>query len=180
MKIPKDNNSFIVRECEKIEKVNKNKIKIIIVIVVSLIIFLSGYCLAKYETAKDVLTNSKIAMPIINVEGEVTSKISALSNIGYYDFTVKNYNQEKVSDVSLNYSIEIISSTDESISFKLYKGEEEINLENNKTEPIYIESLNQVEHSYRLEVMYDKTKSNSQKDILEDVQIKVHSEQARL
>jgi hypothetical protein len=144
---------------------------------------LTGYCSAKY--AKNLYFNesAKIATPVISVEGTENTKISAIDNTGTYKFVVKNYNDEKVSDVTQNYSIEIISNTDESIEYKLYRNneneQEEVELTDKKTGLIQIENSNKVEHEYTLQVVYDKTKSNSEQDILEDVQIKVHSEQAR-
>lgn len=143
-------------------------------------LFLSGYVLAKYEMSKELTKSSKIAVPILEVEGTQSSKISAINNIGFYDFNVKNYNENKISDVSQNYNIEIISNADESIFFELYKGGEKVELKDNKTSNIYIEGTKEEKHEYRLKVIYDKTKSNSEKDILEDVQIKVHSEQSRI
>lgn len=147
---------------------------------ISFVIVVSKYCFAKYETSKEILKSSRIAVPVLEVEGDKTTKISAINNIGYYDFDVKNYNEKNISDVSQNYSIEIISKVDESIIFELYKGEEQIKLTNNKTKNIYIEGSKEQKHSYRLKVSYDKTKSNTEKDILEDVQIKVHSEQSKI
>ena len=35
------------------------------------------------------------------------------------------------------------------------------------------------EHNYKLEIVYDKTKSTSLSDIVENIQIKVHSEQKK-
>ena len=98
---------------------------------ISFVIVVSKYCFAKYETSKEILKSSKIAVPVLEVEGDKTTKISAINNIGYYDFDVKNYNEKNISDVSQNYSIEIISKVDESIIFELYKGEEQIKLTNN-------------------------------------------------
>lgn len=158
---------------------NKNKIRTLVIVIILIGIFFSGYCLAKYEIEKDILSNSKIAVPVLEVEGTETAKISAINNIGYYDFTVKNYNEKNISDVVQNYYIEIISNTDEAIVFNLYDGENIVNLNNNKTDIMQIGAFSKIEHSYRLEVCYDKTKSNSEKDILEDVQLKVHSEQEK-
>ena len=143
-------------------------------------VFFSGYCLAKYNITKGTISKTKIAVPVLEVEGYESAKISAINNIGYYDFVVKNYNNDNISEVPLNYTIEVVSNVDNSISFKLYKENEEIILNNNKTNTIYIEGEEEIEHSYRLEVAYDKTKNNSEQDILENVQIKINSEQAKV
>lgn len=160
-------------------KINKKIYKILIITILCLIIYFSGFCLAKYKTTKQVSSVSKIALPILNVEGAEITKISGINNKGYYNFVVKNYENDKVSEVPLDYYIEIISNTDESVNFKLYKDNELISLNNKRTEKINIKSIEKTEHSYRLEVTYDKNKSTSEKDILEDVQLKIHSEQAR-
>ena len=124
--------------------------------------------------------DSKIAVPVLEVQGTEVTKISEINNVGYYDFIVKNYNEQNISDVSQNYTIEIISNTDEAIEYELYNGEEKIELDDNKTENIYIKGLEKEEHAYRLKITYDETKTNSEENILEDVQVKIHSEQNRV
>lgn len=136
--------------------------------------------MAKYEITKKLFVKSNIAVPVLEVEGTEATKISDINNIGYYEFTVKNYNEKKVSDVSQEYNIEIVSNTDDTIEFELLEGDEPVNLYENKTENISIEGVKKEEHNYRLKVSYDSSKNNSEKDILEDVQIKVHSEQAKI
>ncbi len=144
----------------------------------SIIVF-SGVCFARYEAQKTIIANTQIAVPILTVEGKESAKVTANEPKGYYDFIVKNYKNKKVSEVAQNYTIEVISNTDESIGFKLYQGEKQIKLDNKKTNPIRIKKGKKDAHKYRLEVVYDSKKSNSQENILEDVKIKIHSEQAR-
>ena len=166
--------------CENIKNILKKRIKIIITLSIALIIFFSGFCLAKYEISKTFNASSKVANPVLEVKGTEEAKISAINNIGYYDFIVKNYNEKGISEIPQNYNIEIISNTDESIEFELYRENEKINLINNKTEDFLIENLEKKEHTYRLKVSYNKEKSNSPNDILEDVQIKIHSVQKKI
>ena len=78
------------------------------------------------------------------------------------------------------YTIEILSNTDESIQFELYNEEEQIPLKNLKTEKLLISGNGKVEQRYKLKVIYDNTKGTSGKDILEEVQVKVHSEQEKI
>lgn len=79
----------------------------------------------------------------------------------------------------MTYNIEILSKAEESISFKLYKENEEIPLQNNKTENMKLQKEKMQEDNYKLEIIYDKTKNQSIEDIIQDVQIKVHSEQIK-
>ena len=86
-------------------KINKKIYKILIITILCLIIYFSGFCLAKYKTTKQVSSVSKIALPILNVEGAEITKISGINNKGYYNFVVKNYENDKVSEVPLDYYI---------------------------------------------------------------------------
>lgn len=86
---------------------------------------------------------------------------------------------EKLHGIDLSYNIEILSPKEKAISFKLYKDEKEIQLTNNKTENMKLQMENMQEDNYQLEIIYDKTQNYSIKDILQDVQIKVHSEQEK-
>ena len=65
-----------------------------------------------------VNTTTQIAKPIMIVENNPTIDITTIKNTGYYDFKVKNYNEEnQVNQIELKYWIEIISKYDETISF---------------------------------------------------------------
>lgn len=121
-----------------------------------------------------------VATPIFIVEGEKATKISEINNIGYYEFLIKNFNETHISETDFLYTIEIISKTDESIQFELYKEEELISLQNLKTEKLLIKGKEKTEQKYKLKVTYDKSKGTKGKNILEEVQIKVHSEQEKI
>ena len=122
----------------------------------------------------------KIAEPIFIVEGKDTTKISAINNIGYYEFSVKNYRNEEISETGFLYSIEVISQTDDSVKFELYNEDNQIELDNLKTKQIQIVGNEKTEQKYKLKVTYDNTLGTKGKDILEEVQIKVHSEQEKI
>lgn len=134
-------------------------------------------CFAKYNTSEKLSSSIEIAKPIFIVEGKETTKISAIQNIGYYEFSVKNYDETNISKTGFLYTIEIITKTDEAIQFELYKEDEQIELKDLKTEELFIVGNEQTEQKYKLKVTYDNTKGNKEKDILEDIQVKIHSEQ---
>ena len=93
---------------------------------------------------------------------------------------MKNYNSdEEITQIDLLYTIEILTKTDESISFKLYKNNEEIQLQNNQTQEMLLTRNEKKEDNYKLEILYNKENTN-QKDIFQDIQIKVHSEQRKV
>lgn len=136
--------------------------------------------MAKYQTVSQIFGGSRVAVPILTVEGTENIKISAINTTGTYKFIVKNYEGEEISDVSQNYNIEIISDTDETIEFTLYKDGEVVALEDKKTDLIHISNLEKEEHEYTLKISYNRDKSDLHQDILEDVQIKIHSEQEKI
>lgn len=111
------------------------------------------------------------------MEGKEPTRISETNNIGYYEFLIKNFNETDVSDIGFLYTIEILSNTDESIQFELYNQDKQIPLENLKSQKLSIIGNEKVEQKYRLKVTYDNTTENIGREILEEVQIKIHSEQ---
>ena len=135
---------------------------------------------AKYIQYIEVKSSTEIAKPVFIVEGTEQSKINSINNIGYYEFYVRNYNETEISDIGFNYIIEVISKQDKSITFELYKGDENIVLENLKTEKMYIGANEKIEQKYKLKVTYNKDLNEIGKDILQEVQIKVHSEQEKI
>ena len=92
-------------------------------------------------------------------------------------------NQKNCHGVDLDYTIEIISNTDESVKFNLYNNNEDktkVDLKDNKTGKISLPRSSKQDHNYKLEVIYDETKSLSASDILENIQVKVQSEQSKI
>lgn len=99
---------------------------------------------------------------------------------GTYYFKVKNYNKdEEITDVDLLYTIEILTKTDESVTFKLFKNDKEVPLENNKSQEFLITKNAKQEDNYKLKILYDKEKAQG-RDLFQDVQIKVHTEQRKI
>lgn len=159
----------------------KKKTIIEIVILTILILLLSSHIVyAKYITVDTITSSLSVAKPIFIVEGGDATKISEINNIGYYEFSIKNYNETNTSEIGFLYTIEIVSNTDEAIQFELYKDEKQISLNNLKTEQLSIKGNEKIEEKYKLKVTYDKAKGTGGKDILEEVQVKVHSEQEKI
>ncbi len=161
-------------------KIKKREATLILISIMIIILFFSGYSMGKAYSNTSIYTNAKIAEPILVVENNPPIEVNGKKQKEYYNFKVKNYNENgEITQVDLNYYIEILTKTEEAISFKLYKDEQEIPLNNNKTDTIKMEKGGVQEHNYRLEINYDKSKNTSINDIIQDVQIKVHSEQMK-
>ena len=120
----------------------KNKKKIIILIIaLCLILFILGI-LTTGTYSKffgKILGESKteIAEPIFVLE-HTDKKIVDNSNqeVDYY-FKVKNYNNSNVNEVNLKYMLEITPLQDKAITLTLYKDNQKIDLNNQRT--VYIE-----------------------------------------
>lgn len=161
-------------------KIKKRELTLILVSFMVLALFFSGYSMGKEFSSTSIETNAKIAEPILIVENNPIVEVNGKKQKEYYQFKVKNYKENgEVTQIDLAYHIEILSKTEKTISFKLYKNNEEIPLENNKTADMKLQKENPQEDCYQLEIIYDKTKNQSIEDIKQEVQIKVHSEQMK-
>lgn len=161
-------------------KNRKRELTLVLVSTMVLALFFSGYSMGKEYSSTSIEASSKIAEPILIVENNPVVEINGKKQKEYYEFKVKNYRENgEVTQIDLAYNIEILSKTEKTISFKLYKNDQEIPLENNKTTDMKLEKENRQEDCYQLEIIYDKTKSYSIEDIIQEVQIKVHSEQIK-
>ncbi len=158
----------------------KNKTTIIIIIMITILLFFSGYSLGKSYQSTKIIANGQIAKPILVVENNPAIEINGQNEKEFYNFKIKNSAKNgEITQVDLEYYIEILTQKEESISFKLYKDNQEIALTNNRTNNIEIPKGQLEEHNYKLEIIYDKSKNHSIDDIMQDIQIKVHSEQLK-
>lgn len=152
----------------------KEIIKIIVVAFV-LTIILSTISLGKYFNKTKINVNSGVAIPIIKLEGEQKLIINNNQGNKVYNLAVKNYDEnEQITQVELEYYIEIISKKNDNINFKIYKEEKELNINNNKTEKFLLTKENKQRDNYKIEILLNKKISE---EILQNVEIKVYSEQ---
>lgn len=152
----------------------KEIIKIIVVAFV-LTIILSTISLGKYFNKTKINVNSGVAIPIIKLEGEQKLIINNNQENKVYNLAVKNYDEnEQITQIELEYYIEIISPKNDDINFKIYKEEKELNINNNKTEKFLLTKENKQRDNYKIEILLNKKISE---DILQNVEIKVYSEQ---
>ena len=79
-----------------------------------------------------------ISKPIIIVDSNEKINVTAEKNIGEYHFSIQNYNENEINEALLHYKIEIIANVDETITFELYKNNEQIKIDKNVTDYIDI------------------------------------------
>ncbi len=144
------------------------------------IILFTHVVYAKYVTIEKINSIFKIATPIFIVEGKEKLQISELNNIGFYEFSVKNFKENEISETGFLYSIEIISKLENILEFELYSEDSIIELNNLKTEKILISGNKKIEQNYKLKIKYNNLSENINEDIWDEVQIKIHSEQEKI
>lgn len=163
---------------------NLKNLTYIIVLTIIFMLFLTGYSLGKNSGQLFLNGNTEIANPIIEVKSNPKINITDENQQGIYKFLVRNYNNEgKITDVKMKYVINIEDTIDEklkdTIKYELYKNGNKIVLNKNSTEKMEMPNNKQQEDIYELKIFYDKVASNFMKDIVEKIQIKIHSEQLK-
>lgn len=117
----------------------------------------------------------EIAKPILSVEEGKNVEITEENRIVYYEFSIKNFKEESVSDISFWYTIEIISSLKD-VEVELYTNEENIPIIDFKTNPIFISNCKKVKQDYKLKITY---KGDNTSEISEKIKIKIEAEQEK-
>ena len=156
----------------------KNKKKIFIIIVTFALAFSAQISYARYFKTEKLNAVQEIATPIFKVEEGNIIQIDKINNIGYYEFSVKNFNERNVSEIGFSYTIEIISNLEDLVQFELYNGEKQIQLQDLKTENITITGNEKIEQKYKLKIIYNNIKEVKEESI-EKIQIKLNSEQEK-
>ena len=159
-------------------KNRKKEISIIFIIAIILIFFFSGFSMGKGYSKNDINGVAEIAKPIIQVENGSSLEINNENDEGIYEFKVKNYNeQEQITEVDMEYYIEILNDLENlGIEIKLLKNDEEIEIKENKTDKFVLTKEGMQQDNYKLEIKYNNNNTDME-DIVEQLQIKVHSEQ---
>ncbi len=181
IKKPKKLTLKTLKKEQKKYKDKKQEILIICMILIIGITFFSGVSVGKAVYNSHIKNDTQIAKPVLEVEKGSEMIITEDNQKGEYTFIVKNYNEvAEISQVDLTYYIEILEKDlNESIQYQLYKDNELIELKENKTETMTFHKDVKEEQHYTLKVTYDDSK-NTIEDIMQEIQIKVHSEQLKI
>lgn len=106
---------------------SKRKIVSFFVILILCIISMASHTIAKYVTSVEGRGIANIANPIVELEGKESLYIDVSKKKSRYFFEVKNYNEEnKISELEMQYYIEIHIDHPENIQYQLYKLKQEV------------------------------------------------------
>lgn len=161
---------------KRILKKRKREITLIIVTMMVLILFFVKDSQGKGFSITNVHVSGDIAKPIFEIENSECLKITNLQNKGIYNFKIKNYNKTgEITQVEMEYYIEILGNETNNILLKLKKENEEIKMIDNKTKKFLLNKDNKEEHKYSLEIIYDTTKNIE--ELSQKIEIKVSASQ---
>ncbi len=124
-------------------------------------------------------SNTEVATPIFIMENSEKKVLNdEHTEVDYY-FTIKNFDMNNNrSQTDLQYTIEITPKLDPSIILTLYKDNQVIGLNNQKTGLIELKQNSNTTHSYRLNVRYDRERTDATTDIRENIFIKASANQS--
>ena len=156
----------------------KNKVKqrkkliIIMIIALIIILFFIGFSFGNIQGS------SEIAKPIMKVENSSKINITNQNQDGIYEFKIKNFEDENnITSVEMEYYIEILTDISDLIKIELYKNDQLIEIENNRTKTFNMVKDIEQEDMYKIKIKYNEKFNISMEDIIQELQIKVHSQQ---
>ena len=153
----------------------KKVILIMLLVIFIIMVLFSGTSFSKYFSKTNLEVESEIAKPILKIEGDTTLNINTVKDKEIYQFKVKNYDEDnKTTEVDLEYYIEIMLKENENIKFKIYKEDMELNMYENKTEKFLLIKEQKQENNYKIEILLNDI---SVQEIAQDIEIKVRAEQ---
>ncbi len=170
------------------EKATKNHFKqltYIVTISMVIVLFFTGYSIGKTINQTTIKGEAAFAQPVLEVLSDSDIKITDAQSEGECSFVVRNYNKDnKKTEVGLQYTVQIIDTLSpnlkNTIQYELYKNGNIVELKNGLTSKMEMTNQKNQEDTYTLKIKYDKNQSLEMGDILDKVQIQVHSEQCKI
>lgn len=144
-----------------------------VILLIILFLLLYKHSMAKYKEVINLSSTTEVANPVFIVDGVKEITIDGLEEQSVYNFSVKNYEENNISDVNMKYYVEIVNNIGNMISYNLSKDNKNINLKDNRTEEIKLTGVNKKEDNYELNINYDKSLSQDNEDITGIIQIRV-------
>ena len=158
-------------------------IDILLLLCIITSIILVSVSISKYKNVMSVSDSVQVAVPIINLEENVLDvRINPTDTEKDYVFKVSNKEEDKKSEVSMQYTLEIKNTNNLPLKFELYNYANgaivgENLLSNNKTQIIPLK-LNDEEQGYQLKIKWNQESKNYQyAKVIDYVQIVLDSSQ---
>lgn len=147
------------------------KIKKKIIIIIIFVLILSRDSFGKYYKKFNLESDNKISKAIILVENDSNININSTEN-RTFSFKIKNYNNEEISGVDIEYYFKI--HINNKFLIKIYKNEEEIKQKNNETKKCLLSKNIKQEDFYKIDIIF---LDNSPQEIFDEIKMKIYYEQ---
>ncbi len=174
----------VLQEIVNVKNVNNSfkSITYILIMAIIFLLFLTGYSMGKSISQTIINTKGGVATPIFEVISNPKVSITDNNKEGTYIFYVRNYDSKgKISEVKTKYVVEIQDTIDKNlkntIKLELYKNGQKVDLQNQITEKMDLVNKVKQEDKYELKISYNREFSSFMQDIMEKIQVQVHSEQ---
>lgn len=162
---------------------NKRNKKLFLAVLITSII-ISTLTLSKYKTTLASKDKARVATPVISLSSSslnVGIEINSNIEIPDYVFEVSNYDEQKESEVTMDYVLRVKTSNSLPLEFELYNYEDETQanlLTGNSTSKIRMDANQKTNQKYGLKIKWNK----NQKDYLysneiDYIQLVLNSEQ---
>ena len=79
----------------------------------------------------------------------------------------------------MEYYVEILNEINKNIELRMFRNEQEIDIKNNRTENFSMQAGNKQEDNFKIEIQYNQKSDAQIEDIIQEIQIKVHSQQQK-
>ena len=152
--------------------------KVIVVIILTIFIIILAFSktsLGKYFSKTNIEIESEIVKPILKIEGDTILNINTVKEKEIFNFKIKNYDEtNKITEIDLEYYIEIITKENDNIKFKIYKADRELKMYENKTEKFLLTREKMQEDTYKIEILLNNI---SVQEIMQNIEVRVYAEQ---
>ena len=118
-----------------------------------IILLISGFSYSKYKTEQTKVISGGVAKPIFIIQKDDTKVIDSTYNLNNYEynFSIKNYENDICSDVSIAYQIVVDVGDANSFAYKLLdENGKEVELSNNKSSTFILDNHIKTKQSYKL------------------------------
>ncbi len=127
---------------ENVKVIHVNIVAVLIVLI--LIIVGINMTMARFRSKSDTETNAQIAFYLVNdqyQEGHLFLKDLYPREESFdYTFTVSNYDEERVSETSLEYSIELEITTNLPLQFEIFKNDKKVEGKDNIDDTVHLDN----------------------------------------
>ncbi len=159
----------------------KNKTREIVwvlIIVMVMLLFFSGPSIGKGFQETIIQAQTELGQPILEIDGGTLIYITETNEKTVYEFKVKNFNtMEQLNETNLEYYIEILGLTDKRFLIKVFKENEELKLNENKTEYFKLQNNEKQEDNFKIEIEFNE--NTNIEEMQQNIEVKIYAKQVQ-